>query len=145
MSTKKQNKTILVAIFCVLMLNAITLVGCVNKKQSDNTQQIIPAYTQMEYNGISWEVTYNITDKTVLSISANYSEIDRNSLYYQQFAHKHGDNTAYAKHNITLNGEPIGDNWFLITKTEVITDGWTDEIYFNSTTRYEEQILFDLS
>lgn len=127
-------------LFISLLVFVIYLYFSIPKNPiNNNTQQVFSV--EQTINDINWIVSYN-NNKNIVSISANYSENDKSSKYWNAISFKYGDHSLVVKHNIELKGLPMADeNWYKIEKYETYT--FNNELLAEYTTRYEEKLIFN--
>lgn len=126
----------------IVLLSTILILVMNNSKPSESENKIEPAQFQQTINDIDWTVKYNFITKAIISITATISENDRSSIYWEEIRRRYGDSSLSVKHEIILNGKPIGGGWFRIEKQEIYQ--YENEIFYNSTTRIEEKFNFTI-
>lgn len=106
-----------------------------------------PPYTQSNYeyysetvDDVEWQIKYDTTNNKIVLISANYTETDKSSKYWQEIARKYGDNSLYVLHKVNLVGTPMDDNWYKIEKQETYI--FANDVLGETTTRFEQKITF---
>lgn len=138
---KKTNLIRCIACCLICAISSTALFGCYFGEAPEAVKAT--EVCSQTVNEIDWSITYYVSDKAIVSISASYSEHEKTSSYYKKLAYRYGDNTVYVTHLYTLKGTPLEDGWFSIEQTEKAINGWdSTEIFFERRTNYEEKIVF---
>lgn len=142
-----KRKTIIICvilgIFAIAFLSTIIILT--NNSSNKNTtppQNVEYSQFNQTINDIDWLVKYDGNTDSIVSISANFSEVDKSSKYWQEISRQYGDSSLCVIHQFILNGTPIGDGWFRIEKQETYT--FNETILYNSISRVEEKLIFIL-
>ena len=142
--SKKTLWGIVIFIIVIICIVTILLVALNNNKDNTNNENnmetnVINTYTEV-INDIKWSIKYDLTNETIISITSNYSEIDKSSKYWQEITRMHGDSSLWLTYRVSLNGIPLEDDWYRIEKQETYLFG--EEIIASRTIRYEEKLIF---
>ncbi len=148
--TKKQKKKLSVfqiLIICfsafIIIFTTIITIYFVNK-DSNNLADVTSSTDFTIYNE-TWTVYHN-QDNEISSIYTFYQYNEQTSQYWKDLATQHGDSSIYVTHSITKKGKPSNtQNWFVIEETETVMNGWTHEVLFEKTIKYEQKLNFELS
>lgn len=133
---------IILALFGIIFLSLMIILANIAISTPSS-----PPYTQSNYeyysetvDDVEWQIKYDTTNNKIVLISANYTETDKSSKYWQEIARKYGDNSLYVLHKVNLVGTPMDDNWYKIEKQETYI--FANDVLGETTTRFEQKITF---
>ena len=129
------------ALLIALIIFAFFAPAIINTIKENNKIMTV----QQTMQDIAWNINYVNKSKEIVSIDANFTENERESKYWEILSIRHGDSSVYVTHDYILSGEPIGNNWYKITVTEKIYNGWDNtEVFEHIRYTYEAELLFTL-
>lgn len=135
------------AILSILILIIMLAIFSPADENSDNQNQFSSnhyiEYLEELYDTI-WTIKYDTKKKKIINITTEILEYDNSSIYWQQIALKHGDNSLYVKHNYIIIGKPLKEeNWY---KLEIYQNySFDNELLAEFTNRIEMKLIFHLN